>query len=74
MLDPIAMLPDARAVSPSKTFPNARWNIIDGAVEARPGFGSILTREIFGNYKLHLDFLIPKFTNKLKTRIRTCES
>ena len=34
--DPIAMLPDARAVSPSRTFPNARWNIIDGAVEARP--------------------------------------
>ncbi len=58
--DPIAMLPDARAVSPSPEFPNARWNIIDGAVEARPGFGSILTREVFGNYKLHLDFLIPK--------------
>ena len=54
------MLPDARAVSPSKTFPNARWDIIDGAVEAKPGFGSILTREVFGNYKLHLDFLIPK--------------
>ena len=33
--------------------------VVDGAVEARPGYGSILTKEEFGNYRLHLDFLIP---------------
>lgn len=57
--DPVAMLPDARAVSPSPDFPEARWSVADGMIKARPGFGSIVTRESFGNYRLHLDFLIP---------------
>ena len=58
--DPTAMLPDARAVSPSPVFNEARWSVFDGIVEARPGYGSILTKEDYGNYKLHLDFLIPE--------------
>ncbi len=58
--DPVAMLPDARAVSPSPEFNGPRWKIVDGAVEARPGYGSLLTKEEYGNYRLHLDFLIPK--------------
>lgn len=58
--DPVAMLPDARAVSPSPDFDAARWLVVDGTVEARPGYGSMLTREDYGNYRLHLDFLIPE--------------
>lgn len=58
--DPVAMLPDARAVSPSPEFNVPRWKIVDGAVEARPGYGSLLTEEEYGNYRLHLDFHIPK--------------
>ncbi len=58
--DPVAMLPDARAVSPSPDFPEARWKVEDGMLSARPGYGSILTKEDYGNYRLHLDFLIPE--------------
>lgn len=58
--EPVAMLPDARAVSPSPEFPEARWTIKDGALEARPGYGSLLSKEVYGNYRLHLDFLIPE--------------
>jgi hypothetical protein len=57
--EPVAMLPDARAVSPSPEFKGPRWPIIDNAVEAKPGYGSLLTKEEFGNYRLHLDFLVP---------------
>ena len=56
---PVAILPDARAVSPSPPYDEARWEIIDKSLESKPGFGSIMTREDYGNYKLHLDFLIP---------------
>jgi type 1 glutamine amidotransferase len=58
--DPVAMLPDARAVSPSPEFNGPRWKIIDGTIEARPGYGSLLTKEEYGNYRLHFDFLIPQ--------------
>lgn len=58
--NPVAMLPDARAVSPSPEFNGPRWKIVNGTVEARPGYGSLLTKEEYGNYRLHLDFLIPK--------------
>lgn len=58
--NPIAMLPDTRAVTPSPPFDDARWRIVDHTLEARPGFGSILTKETYGNYKLHVDFLIPE--------------
>jgi len=58
--EPVTMLPDARAVFPSPEFNGPRWKIIDNAIEASPGYGSLLTNEEFGNYKLHLDFLIPE--------------
>ncbi|MEM7373105.1 MAG: family 16 glycoside hydrolase [Bacteroidota bacterium] len=58
--NPPAMLPDARAVSPSPDFGGARWTIVDGTLEARPGYGSMLTNDSYGNYHLHLDFLIPE--------------
>lgn len=58
--DPVAMLPDARAVTPSPIFNEARWPVFDNIVQARPGYGSILTKGEYGNYRLHLDFLIPE--------------
>ncbi|MDA0195764.1 MAG: DUF1080 domain-containing protein [Bacteroidetes bacterium] len=61
--DPVAMLPDARAVSPSPKFNGARWSVVDGTVEVRPGYGSVLTKDEYGNYRLHLDYLIPDEPN-----------
>ena len=36
-----------------------RWSVEDGALVARSGFGDLVTREAFGDYHLHLDFLVP---------------
>ena len=60
--DPKAIGIDTRAASTmgGPVFKDARWSIIDGTAEARPGFGDILTKEEFGNYRLHFDFLIPE--------------
>lgn len=60
--DPKAIGIDTRAATTmgGPVFKDARWNIIDGTAEARPGFGDILTKEEFGNYRLHFDFLIPE--------------
>ena len=68
--EPIAMLPDARAVTPSPKFKKARWEVKDGAMEARPGYGSILTKKSFGNYRLHLDFLIPDEPDYIPARYK----
>ena len=68
--DPIAMLPDARAVSPSPEFNEARWPVLDGVLQARPGYGSILTKEAYGNYRLHLDFLIPEEPDYVPARFK----
>lgn len=67
---PVAMLPDARAVSPSPPYDEARWEIIDGSLEAKPGYGSIMTREDYGNYKLHVDFLIPNEPDYVPEKFR----
>ena len=60
--DPKAIGIDTRAATTmgGPVYKDARWHIIDGTAEAKPGFGDILTKEEFGNYRLHLDFLIPK--------------
>lgn len=39
----------------------ARWNIVDRAVVARPGYGDIITRQSFTNYQLRFDFYIPEY-------------
>ncbi len=42
------------------TMAPARWTVENGAVVARPGYGDIITKEHFNNYKLRFDYLIPK--------------
>jgi hypothetical protein len=36
-----------------------RWKLVDGAMEVVPGTGSIITRKVFGDVKLHLEFRTP---------------
>lgn len=43
------------------TMSGARWKVIDGAVIARPGYGDIITRQNFTNYKLRFDYYIPEY-------------
>ena len=38
---------------------NFRGFVEEGALVARPGFGDLLTLEDYGDYHLHLDFLLP---------------
>ena len=40
-----------------------RWEIIDGAMQVRPGSRSIYTRQSFWNYQLHLEFRSPFMPN-----------
>jgi hypothetical protein len=37
----------------------ARWRLVDGAVEVRPGSGDIFTRRSFFDFQLHLEFWLP---------------
>ena len=41
-------------------FSNTKWEIKDGAMVAKPGGGSQVTKEAFGDCQLHLEFMIPK--------------
>ena len=38
---------------------SAKWKIIDGVMEVLPGSGSLVTREKFGDFELHLEFRSP---------------
>jgi len=60
--EPLAIGIDGRADSSGggEQYDAARWSIEDGALVARPGFGDIVTRQDFGDYHLHLDFLVPR--------------
>jgi hypothetical protein len=35
------------------------WKLVDGAMEVRPGAGSIVTKKKFKDFKLHLEFRTP---------------
>jgi len=35
------------------------WSLVEGAMEIFPGKGEIMTRDEFGDFKLHLEFWIP---------------
>lgn len=37
-----------------------KWAIEDGAMVARPGAGSIITKELFGDIQLHVEFNLPE--------------
>ena len=38
---------------------SVRWSLVDGAMEVKPGTGSIITRKEFADVKLHLEFRTP---------------
>lgn len=39
----------------------ARWEVKEGTTVARPGFGDIITKEYYSNYKLRFDYFIPEY-------------
>ena len=42
------------------TIDNAvKWDLIDGAMQVAPGTGSIMTRQKFNNFQMHLEFRSP---------------
>jgi hypothetical protein len=43
------------------TLAEARWEIENGAVVARPGYGDIITRQYYNNYRLRFDYFIPEY-------------
>ncbi|QDV07214.1 hypothetical protein Poly30_27330 [Planctomycetes bacterium Poly30] len=61
-VEPRAIGIDTRADSssggPRYDFP--RWETDGNALVARPGFGDLVTKAEFGDYHLHLDFLVPR--------------
>lgn len=50
----------AHTAGGKQEFSQARWVVKDKSVMARPGFGDIMTRNNYRNYKLHLQFLLPE--------------
>ena len=71
-VDPKAINIDRRADSTpgGPVFTDGRWAIENGAAVAEPAYGDILTREAFGNYRLHLDFLVPDEPEYVQGRFR----
>jgi hypothetical protein len=69
---PRAIMIDRRADSTlgGPTYDAARWSVEGGAAVAAPSFGDIVTREEFGNYRLHADFLIPEEPSYMEGRVR----
>jgi hypothetical protein len=37
-----------------------KWNVVDGVLEVNTSVGSIRTKEEFGDYKLHIEFWLPR--------------
>jgi hypothetical protein len=40
------------------------WRLVDGAVEVVPGAGGIMTKRDFNDFKLHVEFNVPKMRGK----------
>ncbi|KAA3610507.1 MAG: DUF1080 domain-containing protein [Calditrichaeota bacterium] len=47
----------------------ASWSIVDGAMQVKPGSNSIMTRQMFTDFDLHIEFRSP-FTPNLKGQKR----
>ncbi len=41
---------------------DARWTLGGGGFEVEPGKGDLLSRESFGDFRMHLEFRLPAFT------------
>jgi len=37
-----------------------RWKLVDGTMEVVPGTGSIITKQVFQDFKLHVEFNVPQ--------------
>jgi hypothetical protein len=49
-----------RSSAPDQSAPQpVRWDLIDGAMQVKPGSGSIITKRKFDDFKLHLEFCTP---------------
>jgi hypothetical protein len=48
----------------------ARWPIVDGALEVCPGCGDIRTVDQFGDFRLHVEFLVPATSPSLAEQER----
>jgi len=46
------------------------WEIENGAMKITPGTGSIMTRESFGDFKMHLEFKMPQLAAQVKGQDR----
>lgn len=40
------------------------WTVADGAMEVNPGKGNIITKDKFGSYQLHVEFMTPLMPDK----------
>jgi len=47
-----------------------KWNIVNGALEVNPQATSIHTKQEFGDYKLHIEFWLPKLPDNVKSQGR----
>lgn len=55
---------DLRAASEGPidyTLSEARWKVENGSIVSRPGYGDIITRQHYNNYRLRFDFYIPDY-------------
>ncbi len=55
---------DASAWVQAKDGSPCRWNLIDGTLEVNAGSDSIRTKQEFGDFKLHIEFWLPKELDK----------
>ena len=47
-----------------------QWKIIDGSMEVLPGSGSIMTKKEFQDFKLHIEFNLPRLPQRAKGQDR----
>ncbi len=71
-MPPRAIEIDRRAdtTSGGPTYEAPRWPVDEKTVIARPGYGDILTRDVFGDSVYHIDFLIPREPRHLRGAFR----
>jgi len=46
------------------------WKIEDGAMKVVPGTGSIMTKDSFGDFKMHLEFKLPRLDDRINGQDR----
>lgn len=55
---------DASAWVQAKDGSTCKWNVVEGALEVNPAADSIRTKQEFGDYKLHIEFWLPKMLDQ----------